>query len=276
MRSSVSTGSEVTASTARQPRRDTRSDADPVRYIAPAWALAIPSAVGLVNETSAVIGAAWDHKRSGLLVSRLMLCGNEPPCIAIALPRGHCLATLIRDSHGFSVSIIERASKLMLRKFASQAQNSCVNETEDRGDRGFIDARADAFDSDGDAVTIDPFDAFPTRVLATGAPVLTNCIAAMDCEVMRHFDIESDHELYVGQVIAAMMFQEPTTGVNPSARQSLSEQTDRGHGRDASHPKADHTRGAAAARPGESTERDLKATPTRTGRDQAVRARAER
>lgn len=40
----------------------------------------------------------------------------------------------------------------------------------------------------------------------TGSPVLLRSIVAFDCEVVRHFDLEADHELFVGQVLASRMY----------------------------------------------------------------------
>jgi flavin reductase (DIM6/NTAB) family NADH-FMN oxidoreductase RutF len=61
---------------------------------------------------------------------------------------------------------------------------------------------------DDDAPEDDPFDSFSVCGLKTGSPILTCAIAAIDCEVARHFDLEADHELYVGQVMDARIFDQ--------------------------------------------------------------------
>lgn len=177
--------------------------------VRPEWAAAIPLAVGLVPGVCGVMGAAFEHKRGGVLVHRVMKCADEPLCIAVAVPKGHRLATLIRDSHAFSISLLEHASKLALKKFASEEEG-------------------------------DPYDTFPVRTLATGSPILVNCIGAFDCEVMRHFDLEADHEMYVGQVIAAIVHKtEPATTARPSASgaPSLPDQPATRPGEDARPPR---------------------------------------
>jgi flavin reductase (DIM6/NTAB) family NADH-FMN oxidoreductase RutF len=44
-----------------------------------------------------------------------------------------------------------------------------------------------------------------TRTLVTGSPLLGRSIVALDCEVLRHVDLEADFEIYVGQVLSAFV-----------------------------------------------------------------------
>lgn len=161
----------------RPPRRALRSGEREHEFpIRPEWAVDIPRSVEMLPGVVAVMTSAFESKRGGVLVHRIMKCADEPVCVAVAVPKGQRLATLIRDSHGFALSILERTTKLMLRKFAP--------------------------DEEGD-----PFDTFELTSLATGSPILRCAVAALDCEVMRHFDLDADHELYVGQVIASKIYQ---------------------------------------------------------------------
>ena len=54
----------------------------------------------------------------------------------------------------------------------------------------------------------DPFDCLPLDRLVTGAPIVRRAAAAFDCEVVRHLDMEADHELYIGHVLASCEFEE--------------------------------------------------------------------
>ena len=40
----------------------------------------------------------------------------------------------------------------------------------------------------------------------------TRTIAAFDCEVVRHFDLDADHEIYVGQILKTKMYPKPGVG----------------------------------------------------------------
>lgn len=202
----------------RPARRALRSgERDFEFHVRPEWLVDIPQAVALVPGVVAVMTSAFEHKRGGVLVHRMMKCADEPACMAVAVPKGQRLATLIRDSHAFALSIMERTTKLMLKKFAA--------------------------DEEGD-----PFDTFELRTLATGSPVLARSVAALDCEVMRHFDLDADHELYVGQVIAAKVYQAQRSIVVPGGEVPLARLDDERPGED----DASSRRGGRGLRLGES------------------------
>lgn len=145
--------------------------------VRPEWTAEVGGAVSLVPGVDAVLASAFEGKRAGVLVHRVMRCGDDPVCIAVAMPKGQRTATLIRDSHAFAISMVERASRLMQERLGPGGE--------------------------GDGLEI-----FRTRTLATGSPVLVEAVAAMDCEVVRHYDLDGDHEVYVGQVIAGVTRRE--------------------------------------------------------------------
>ncbi len=123
-----------------------------------------------------VMTAAFDHKRSGVMVSSAQKCADEPLLICVACRKGHPIEPLIRDSRRFALSQLDAHDKLLARRF---------EEPRLPDDR------------------YDPFDLLEVEHLVSHAPILKRSTLALDCEVYRHFDIESDHELYIGLVIAA-------------------------------------------------------------------------
>ncbi len=127
--------------------------------------------LGLLPSMTCVLTSAFEQRRGGVLVRRAMQCADEPVCIAVAVPTGHRIATLIRDSHTFALCLLDRSNRLLMRKF---------------------DGREDG----------DPFDTIETIRLVSTAPIPTRAMAAIDCEVVRHYDLEADHEIYIGQVLA--------------------------------------------------------------------------
>lgn len=135
-------------------------------------------AVALMPTVPAVMTSAFEAKRGGILVHRVMVCAEEPLCIAVAVPKGHRVATLIRDSHGFCLNLVDPKQRLLIKKFEHGAEP-------------------------------DTFELLEHRVLATGSPCLTRALACLDCDVMRHFDLEADHEMYVGQVMRAWVPAKP-------------------------------------------------------------------
>jgi flavin reductase (DIM6/NTAB) family NADH-FMN oxidoreductase RutF len=123
-----------------------------------------------------LLTAQHDGSRAGVIVHWVQRCSDASPLVCVAAPTGRPIAPLIRDSRVFGLCEIPPSDRLLVHKFAS----------------------AEAPDEQED-----PFASLRVRRLKTGAPILTASRLALDCEVARHFDLEADHELYVGLVVAA-------------------------------------------------------------------------
>lgn len=124
-----------------------------------------------------VMTSAFEDKRAGVRVHAVMPCATEPLLIAVAIRKGHWIEPMIRDAHTFALCQLDPTDKLTLAKF-----DECHTSEED----------GDAFE----ALRID-------TLRPGGPPVPRRSPLAIDCEVVRHFDLEADHELYIGQVLAA-------------------------------------------------------------------------
>ncbi|MBS0197075.1 MAG: flavin reductase [Planctomycetes bacterium] len=122
-----------------------------------------------------VMTAHFEGKRTGVVVRSVQRCAQEPPMICVAIRKGHWISPLIRDSHHFGLCKITGTEKLLIKKFAEPNRPR-----------------------DGD-----PFDCMPIERMVSGAPILSRALAVYDCEVARHLDLEADHEIYIGKVLAA-------------------------------------------------------------------------
>lgn len=222
---------------------------------------ALPSAIF-------VMAAAHEGKRGLLLVTRVMRCADEPPAIGVAVPKGQRLATLIRDSHSFALSLISPTQRLLLKRLRDADRvglgvggigehvQPSENGPSTAGLHGALGPCWPLTAPDGD-----PFDTLSTRTLVTGSPVLAQSMGAIDCDVMRHFDLEADYEMYIGTVVGAACFNAarldeqgaamPGAGVEDALRQSLSALC-AGRERGGSGHAADGNGGAAV--PGRSAE----------------------
>lgn len=130
--------------------------------------------LGLLPTGRCVLAATDGHSRSGLLVDRVLWCADDPPALLVALPVGATVTPLILSSRRFTLSQLGAHERSVSRKFA-------------------IDPEP------GD----DPFDGFPHHSPLGGAPILSVAVAYYSCELIRHFDLDSDHEIMVGQVVTA-------------------------------------------------------------------------
>lgn len=128
-----------------------------------------------------VLTARFEGKRAGVIVRSVQPAADQPPLVCVAVRKGHWIEPVIRDSHAFAVCKVAAGDGLMLRKFAETSRPR-----------------------DGD-----PFDCVQTTRLVTGSPILSRAPLALDCEVVRHFDLEADHELYIGLVVACHLGARP-------------------------------------------------------------------
>lgn len=134
------------------------------------------AAIGRLPTGLFLMTSSYEDERAGIVVRSVQPCGIDPPLVCVVVRTGHRIEPLIRDSRCFAVSVLQPEDKLVLRKF------------------------------DPDAGSIggpDPFDAIPVDTLKTGCPIIRKTRLALDCEVVRHYDLETDYELFVGQVLAA-------------------------------------------------------------------------
>lgn len=153
---------------------------------APEWA----AALGQIPSALYAITAAYDGERTGHLVSWVQQCGFDPPLVAVASPRGRPIAPLIRDSHAFALCQIDPSDRFLLRTLQRAEEHP----------KG----------------ALDPIEC---ETLKTGSPCITRAIMALDCEMSRHFDLDSDHELYIGMVLAGKIY-DPTAERVSCARAS--------------------------------------------------------
>jgi flavin reductase (DIM6/NTAB) family NADH-FMN oxidoreductase RutF len=123
-----------------------------------------------------IMSSWYETTRTGVLVRRVMQCADEPLCVCVSVRKGSRIDPLIRDSRAFALSLMPSADRLLLKKFDTP-----------------------------EATDDDPFDAYVVKRLKTGAPVMSRAVAAFDCEVLSHVDMEADSELFVGRVVAVSL-----------------------------------------------------------------------
>lgn len=139
-------------------------------------------AIALIPGGLFVMTSQFEDSRTGVLARSVQPAADEPLLVSVSVRRGHAIEPLIRDSHAFAICRVDPEDKLVRRLFDHD------NADEPEGQH-------------------DPFHALPCEALRTGSPILRRSIMALDCEVVRHFDLEADCELYVGQVVAAKIYR---------------------------------------------------------------------
>jgi len=122
----------------------------------------IPSGVFLLT-------GAFGDMRGATLVRWVQQVASNPPMLVIAIEKGLPLSPIIRDSRGFALCLIDANDPVCTRLFRQVPEH-----------------------------TQDPMISIPCMKAPSGAPVPLRATAWFDCEIMRHFDIEADHEVYIG------------------------------------------------------------------------------
>lgn len=116
-----------------------------------------------------LLTAAAGDLRRGRIVEWVQQCGATPPAVMLALPKGDPISPLIRDSRHFCLSVLRGVDPLLERLFATRQEG-------------------------------DPFLGLPVRPSPSGAPIVDRGDLVIECEMIRHLDIDGDCELYVGVV----------------------------------------------------------------------------
>ena len=131
----------------------------------------LPRALGQIPSGLFLLTTAYGEQRSGVLVNWVQQCAAKPPMVIVAMSKGLPVEPLIRDSRCFALCQIAEDDRLLQRKFATPP-----------------DAQED------------PFVTLATIEAPSGSPIVKRAVAYLDCELVRHIDLETDHALYVGRV----------------------------------------------------------------------------
>jgi len=105
--------------------------------------------------------------------------------LVVALPKGEPISPLIRDSRAFGLCITAEDDRSIARRFATTPHH------------------------DNQPHHDDPFHAFEPYTLETGSPLLPRAAACLDCRVTMHLDVETDHELYIAEVVNSKLPDQP-------------------------------------------------------------------
>jgi len=184
-------------------------------------------ALASVPASSFLLTTAFGDVRDGRIVERVQQCGTCPPMLLVAMEKGHPLSPLIRDSRTFALSLLDPNERLLQRVFGPERR-----------------------------VGDDPFLTYPHQIGSLGAPIVTRAIAWFDCEVVRHLDMETNFELFIGQVHAA------GAGVTPAQRLSAALSVTRVAESRPLRPRSAPDRAPASESP---SERPRSALPIRSG-----------
>ncbi|HXG12400.1 MAG TPA: flavin reductase family protein [Gemmataceae bacterium] len=138
----------------------------------------LAAALGRIPSGLFVVTVRRGGAETGMLASWVQQCSFEPPQISLAIKRGREIAAWLTEDAPFVVNILDESQTDMLIHFG----------------RGFrLDEPA--------------FTGLAVERAASGAPVLSEALAYLDCRVVSRC-AAGDHDLYIGRVIAGRMLGE--------------------------------------------------------------------
>ncbi len=123
-----------------------------------------------------VIGSRAGDRRNGMTLNWATQLSFDPKLFGISVEKGAVTHELIAEGGVFSVSIIDREDRAIVRKFTKPVE---------------VDAQAS---------TLNGFPYVDAPV--TGTPVLAQAVAWLDCRLHGSVDV-GDHTLFLGEVVAA-------------------------------------------------------------------------
>ncbi len=132
-----------------------------------------------------LLTAGLGDYRGGILARWIQQVSATPPMVMIAIEKGQPLSPFIRDARFFGVCEPRSDDRLLRKVFAENP-----DESRPEGD---------------------PFVGMPLIVTAHGVPIPRRSASWLECELVRHLDVEGSCEIYVGLVHAAGVHEEPPT-----------------------------------------------------------------
>jgi len=127
-----------------------------------------------------VLGSRAGDRRNGMTINWVTQLSFDPKLVGVAVENGAYTRELVAEGGVFSLCIVDREDRAIVRKFTKPVE---------------VDVEAGTLNG------------FPFHDGLTGAPILDQAVAYVDCEVRQQVPTGS-HTLFVGEVVDAS-FQKP-------------------------------------------------------------------
>jgi flavin reductase (DIM6/NTAB) family NADH-FMN oxidoreductase RutF len=134
-----------------------------------------------------VVGSRAGRRRNLMTCNWVMQVATVPKLVAVSVEVGSVTRSLIERGGGFSVSVLPRSERAVIRRFVKPVQDVELDES-------------------GDARSM---QGVPVHEVSGGLPCLSSALAWMACEVRHSFGWDEDaggqgsHVLVVGEVVDA-------------------------------------------------------------------------
>ena len=132
-----------------------------------------------------VIGSRAGDRLNGMTANWVSQVSSNPKLVAVSIEHEAVTHALIREGRVFSVSIVNREDRAAVRKFTKPVEVDLGGQT---------------------------LNGLPFVEKSTGAPILAQAVAWLDCEVRQEVSVGT-HTLFIGEVVDAGFAQDEGTPV---------------------------------------------------------------
>ena len=131
-----------------------------------------------------VVGSRSGDRRNGMTTSWITQVSFDPKLVGVSVEKAALTHELITEGGSFTINTIDREDRAIVRKFTKPVEMA------------------------GNTMNEFPFHDGPV----TGAPVLDQAVAFVECEVRTPVDV-GGHTLFIGEVVNAGFQKDEDTGV---------------------------------------------------------------
>lgn len=139
-----------------------------------------------------VLGSRAGTRRNLMTVSWVTQVAQTPKLVGVGVEKGAVTHGLLVDGGVFSLSLLARRDRALVRHFVKPVQESDIDDDTGLG----------------------TMNAIPVHRATTGAPILTAAVAWLDCQI-RHTLPLGSHTWFVGEVCDVGAVEPPAPGSAP-------------------------------------------------------------
>jgi flavin reductase (DIM6/NTAB) family NADH-FMN oxidoreductase RutF len=132
-----------------------------------------------------IVGSRAGDRRNGMTCNWVTQLGFDPKLVGVSVEKEAVTHELISEGGVFALNIVDREDRAIVRKFTKPVE------------------------VDADARTL---NGFPFHDGVSGAPVLDQAVAYVDCELHASTDVGS-HTLFIGEIVDAAFQKDEETPV---------------------------------------------------------------
>lgn len=123
-----------------------------------------------------ILTATCEGRSGAALVKWVQQCSENPPMVMVALPKGLPIELLVHGSQAFALCQVSADDRYLIRKF-SNLPDQCED--------GLVAVQS---------------------IAPSGSPVVHGAMTCLDCQIVRHVELDSDYRIYVGQVMYSAVY----------------------------------------------------------------------